>query len=699
MVIVLVSVVTLVLGSAGIFVYTSYSNLRWSKLRTDLKMESDQLVLGLTLAVWNIDRDQIDKIIESEMNDRNIYGIEVTAAGRIHSRVRDMQWNVVEGRRSEDMNGLIAEERSITFSGEQIGNVKVLGTGMFVTQDLRNSFLSIITIIVTLDILLSFGLYLMLWRIVLKPLQEVERYALAVSSGVGIGDIEGGRRFHGELEGLRSSIEKMVLLLEERYMQLQEEAERQRASEARFRTLIEQAPVAISISRDGRVLYTNSMYGSLFGIQDVEESRGKLMFSYFSVASREEALERSRQRAAGLPAPDQYEAVGVRSDGSEFPIHVAVSQVPLADGPAYIAFITDITERKRAEDGLRESEARYRALIENMPNGIVISQEDKLVYVNPAAVAILGIRSDQDIFGRSIEQFVDEEYSDRLRIRRDRVMETGEAASIQEYKVKRSDGTSVEVEGQGVRIVLDGKPSLMNSFRDISARKRAEAALTNSMEQLHLLAAKLENIREEERRFISHEVHDELGQVLTALKLDIAFLRKTGFGNQAMFDEKMMSMLTLADSAIKTVQNISSKLRPGMLDDLGLVAAVEWATEDFQKRAGISCSLKLPETELDLDEKRSTVLFRILQEGLTNVARHAQAKHIDVTLSDSVSEVTLTILDDGVGIREEQIQSTRSIGLLGIRERLHPFRGICTIKRRAQGGTELAIRIPKESPS
>jgi signal transduction histidine kinase len=186
--------------------------------------------------------------------------------------------------------------------------------------------------------------------------------------------------------------------------------------------------------------------------------------------------------------------------------------------------------------------------------------------------------------------------------------------------------------------------------------------------------------------------------VLTAVKLDIAYLKRVGATNQTLFDEKMQSMLSLTDSAIKTVQNISSRLRPGILDDLGLVAAIEWATEDFQKRSGIPCFLRLPDTDLGLDDKRSTVLFRILQEGLTNVARHAQASNVEVVLSNSESDIALSVIDDGVGITESQIQNPKSIGLLGIRERLHPFQGICTIQRGTQGGTVLTIRLPKKTP-
>jgi signal transduction histidine kinase len=215
------------------------------------------------------------------------------------------------------------------------------------------------------------------------------------------------------------------------------------------------------------------------------------------------------------------------------------------------------------------------------------------------------------------------------------------------------------------------------------------------MQQLHDLAERLELIREEERKAISREVHDELGQLLTALKLDLFALKKGGLiADSAEAIANVDSMLTLIGSAITAVQDISRKLRPGILDNLGLVAAVQWQAEEFQKRSAIECRLSLPKGELVLDDRRSTTLFRILQEALTNVARHAQARQVDITLSATPEEGILVVADDGIGIDDQIINDPKSIGLLGIRERLHPLGGVCTIRRRATGGTEVLVRLP-----
>ncbi|HXX62384.1 MAG TPA: ATP-binding protein, partial [Bacteroidota bacterium] len=161
-----------------------------------------------------------------------------------------------------------------------------------------------------------------------------------------------------------------------------------------------------------------------------------------------------------------------------------------------------------------------------------------------------------------------------------------------------------------------------------------------------------------------------------------------------IFEEKVKSVLDLTDSAIAIVQDIAARLRPGMLDYLGLLAAIEWQADEFQKRSGVKCTLALLDHEPGLDSERATALFRILQETLTNVARHAHARNVRIALEEAGPDIVMTIADDGVGISRAQIDAPQSLGLLGMRERLHPFRGICTIESPSSGGTRVTVRIP-----
>lgn len=236
-----------------------------------------------------------------------------------------------------------------------------------------------------------------------------------------------------------------------------------------------------------------------------------------------------------------------------------------------------------------------------------------------------------------------------------------------------------------------------NLMAEIAERKRAEEGLRNSHEQLRALAARLQSIREEERKLIAREVHDELGQALTGLKLDLSRLASSLSGiatkrNNAA--QRIESMSTLIDETIQTVRRIATQLRPGVLDDLGLVAAIEWQLQDFRERTGVECEFKSSVKHLNLDQNLSTSLFRILQETLTNIARHANASRVKIRLKKDKDNIVLRVEDNGRGIAEREISGSKSLGLLGIKERALLFGGSVDITGRQNKGTVVAVHIP-----
>ena len=193
---------------------------------------------------------------------------------------------------------------------------------------------------------------------------------------------------------------------------------------------------------------------------------------------------------------------------------------------------------------------------------------------------------------------------------------------------------------------------------------------------------------------IAREIHDELGEGLTVLKLDLSWLRKRLPDDQFSLRAKADSMSQLIDRTIQTVKKISTNLRPGLLDDLGLAAAIEWQAEDFQKRTGIKCKVKIDPVDINFDRDRNTAIFRICQETLTNVARHAHATEVNVSLRQRDSQIELNVRDNGRGITEEELTNSKSFGLIGIRERVKIFGGKNIMKGIPGKGTTLTVRIP-----
>jgi signal transduction histidine kinase len=214
-------------------------------------------------------------------------------------------------------------------------------------------------------------------------------------------------------------------------------------------------------------------------------------------------------------------------------------------------------------------------------------------------------------------------------------------------------------------------------------------------EQLRELTGYLHTAREEERTRIAREIHDEFGQVLTALKMDLAWIAKRLPEDQTTLREKAGSMSELIGNTLHMVHRIATELRPGLLDDLGLVAAIEWQAQEFTERTGIECELHLGEKAVTFDRDLSTAIFRIFQETLTNVARHAGATRVRVDVEERPGEWTLVIRDNGRGIADSQVADPRSLGLLGMRERARAWGGKVTFEGAPGQGTVVTISMPQ----
>jgi signal transduction histidine kinase len=229
--------------------------------------------------------------------------------------------------------------------------------------------------------------------------------------------------------------------------------------------------------------------------------------------------------------------------------------------------------------------------------------------------------------------------------------------------------------------------------REIAERRRAEEHVRKSEENLRALAVRLQSVREEEWTRIAREIHDELGQALTGLKMDLTWVAKKLPQDQKTVTAKTRSMFELIDGTIQSVRKIATRLRPEVLDE-GLAPAIKWQARDFQKRSGIRCMVSPPSDGLVLDRERSTAVFRIFQELLTNIARHANATRVDIAMRVDSGALVLEVEDNGRGIDESAMSSPKSLGLLGMRERVLPFGGKVEITGVKDQGTKARVSIP-----
>lgn len=422
---------------------------------------------------------------------------------------------------------------------------------------------------------------------------------------------------------------------------------------------------------------------------------------------RAEAMERGYASYAALPLARAGQTIGVLNlyapEPDAFDEREMALLMELANDLAHgLEFLRMRAERQRAEQALRESEERFRRALENIPDVVVIYDRDlRIQYVNDAARRITG-RPISDFIGHREEEIwppeVYEVYLPTLR----EAFKTRTIRSLETDLFLPKDGFRalsitcvplIDEEGE-VREVL-------GITHDFTERKEAEGAMRVAYERLRDLTLRLQTVEETERKRIAREIHDELGQTLTAMKLDIGWIRKrlTAEGGpwpQAEALEKVRSLAGLVDGAMDSMRRVAAALRPRVLDDLGLAAALEWQSSEFQARTGIRCELSISPTiaAAQIDPACATTLFRIAQELLTNTARHAQASKVGIALTQEEGKLVLEVHDDGKGISEEEIQKPPSLGLLGVRERATLLGGECAIHGEPGKGTTVVVKLP-----
>jgi PAS domain S-box-containing protein len=463
-------------------------------------------------------------------------------------------------------------------------------------------------------------------------------------------------------------------------------------SEERFRQMADNFEDVIWITdRDiKKILYINPAYEKVFGRS--RESLYECLTSFAEavhpddLARMERMLERQRH---GDLTPVEYRII--RPDGSvrwmlrrSFPIRNKDGEVYRLAGIAQ-----DITERRRVQEELRESEERYRELFENARDAIYVHDlGGRYTSVNRAAEELSGYRR-EEIIGRHYSNFV---APDHLKYAREsfcqKLDETLETTYEAEIISKNGRRTPVEISSR--MIYENGVPvGIQGTARDISERKQTQEAL-------RVYSRALIEAQENERQNIARELHDEIGQVLTAVRINLEAIRGSCQTDACM--PHIEDSIAVVDEALVQVRELSLELRPSQLDSLGLSAALRWYVDRYAQRTGIAADVRSIPRDQRLRREVETACFRIVQEALTNVARHAKATRVTVHLKKLRGNLMLSVKDNGVGFDREILgkSSAERLGLLGMEERAHSVGGSIEIKSEALRGTQIRAAFPLE---
>jgi PAS domain S-box-containing protein len=389
-----------------------------------------------------------------------------------------------------------------------------------------------------------------------------------------------------------------------------------------------------------------------------------------------------------------YEFRIVTKDGRIKWIMETVMSITYKGKRAILGNSMDVTERKEAGRRLEELEALESSILDAIPQAVVGLHERWINFANNAVKIIFGWHH-EELIGKSIRMiYRNEEEADRIGdifysgLENQRTYET-------EFPCLCKDGREIICRMKASRIgekLRDKR--IVVTFEDITAQKKAQEELERSRQDLRNLSVHLQSVREEESTRVARKIHDELGQSLTALQMDLSWLENRLPVNSKNIREKTRSMSELVDATIESVQKITRELRPSLLDDLGLPAAIEWQAGDFQKRSGIRCQANILCDTDTISKDLATSIFRIFQETLTNIARHSKATQCKVSLTGNEKELCLEVTDNGIGITQWQVDDPRSFGMIGMRERAHLWGGTVHVRNAKPSGTTVRVMIP-----
>ncbi|WP_176506084.1 MULTISPECIES: PAS domain-containing sensor histidine kinase [Pseudomonas] len=464
---------------------------------------------------------------------------------------------------------------------------------------------------------------------------------------------------------------------------------------------IDQSTVGILwVNWDSHVRYANHAVEAMLGYAEAELLERPLS-DFEPNLSMDRWLELWKGARAGDGGARQFETQCRRADGSLLPVELSLSFLRFRDAEYLVVYLADVTERHRALAALRESEARLKGIAGNVP-GLVFrlepapaEGEPEFPYISEGSEALVGYTPAQiqhPLMG--LRNLVHPDDRADYHQVQDLAIASDQDWSWQGRILTRQGEQRWADIKASARRLPNGRVAWDGIVWDITQGKRAELALAQSQEQLRELSAHLESVREEEKARIAREVHDELGQMLTVLKLEVSMCELAFADLDPGLHERLGSMKRLIAQLFQLVRDVATALRPPILD-AGIASAIEWQARRFEARTQIPCLVQVPDNLPALSDAKAIGLFRILQEALTNVMRHAQAHSVEIELVREDGQLRMTVSDDGTGFCRDQPRPA-SFGLVGVRERVLMLGGSMALDSEPGEGTSLSVAIPLE---
>jgi PAS domain S-box-containing protein len=458
----------------------------------------------------------------------------------------------------------------------------------------------------------------------------------------------------------------------------------------------------VTVDEQQRIVMINPAAQRMFGCSAVEALGSPL--ARFIPADRREAHARhvaEFARAGTLEARmgEPGRVTGLRANGETFPAEASISRVAVGgpDGPVhyFTALLRDLSHEQELQQQIETLNRRMRTVFELAPVATWITEGDRIVFANRACAALFGAAEREALIGRSIYELLAPESCDAVRQAMAQALQEGAVAPTLHERIARLDGRLRDVVIAVASLPDHGRTVVQMVITDITERARESRELERSRRDLRRLSASMVQAREDERRRIARELHDELGQRLTALKMELSSLGSETSGSTRA--GRIDAMIEMVDDTVATVRRIATELRPLMLDDLGLNAAIEWLADSWSRRMGVAVKLHLRAADPALDDAVNIALYRMVQEALTNITRHAHATQVCIEVQQTGSELQLSVMDNGIGFDEASIYREGSYGLVGMRERALMLGGSLEISSSPQGGGRVTVHLPLRS--